>query len=71
MHIIVRYYSCDGVRMARTFKTLAGARAFAHKMVGEHPEIGGMYAASGDGIGTVRCEGATMRDLFPAAWGTQ
>lgn len=66
MEIKVTYRACDGARIARKFKTLGGAKAFAHKYVGECPEMGSSYAASGDGIGTVRVEGITLRELFPA-----
>ena len=64
--IIVKYSSIDRVRTLRTFKTLAGARKFAHRCVGAHPEMGFYYAVSGDGIGKIIVAGdATLRDLFP------
>lgn len=63
--IIVRYRSCDGARERRTFTSLAGARRFAHKWIGEHPDIGSSYAVSFDGIGTIEVEGARLADLFP------
>ena len=64
--ITVRYVACDRTRKQRVFKTLKFARRFAHKWVGSHPEIGGWYAASGDGIGRVTVDGCTLADLFPA-----
>jgi hypothetical protein len=64
--ITVVYSSVDRVRNRRKFKTLSGARAFAHKMVGPHPEIGFRYAVSGDGIGKVTVEGVSLAELFPA-----
>jgi hypothetical protein len=64
--IIVRYLAVDGYRQTRTFKTLAGARAYAQKWVGKFPELGSDYAVSFDGIGTIRVAGgATLRELFP------
>lgn len=65
MEIIVRYSSCDGYSERRKFKTLKGAQKFAHKWVGEHPEIGSSYAVSGEGIGKVTVSGCSLRELFP------
>jgi hypothetical protein len=65
MNIIVRYQACDGFRETRTFKTLAGARRYAHDSVGPHPELGSGYAVSDDGIGVIQVEGARLADLFP------
>ena len=48
----------------RSFKTLRGARKFAHYWVGPHPEIGFKYAVSGDGIGKIEVEGVELRKLF-------
>lgn len=64
--IIVTYRSCDGCRVQRTYKTLTGARKFAQHYVGKHPDFGLDYAVSFDGIGTIRVQGATLSDLFPA-----
>lgn len=69
MTITIVYSSVDGGWTTRKFKTLKGARAFAHKWVGGHPEIGSSYAVSGDGIGKVTVQGATLAELFPAAAG--
>jgi hypothetical protein len=66
MDIRVRYTSIDRCSKSRRFKTLKGARAFAQKWVGQHPEIGCGYAVSFDGIGKVTVEGCTLDELFPA-----
>jgi hypothetical protein len=63
--ITVRYRSLDQFSESRKFKTLAGARRYAHRRIGEHPEIGSRYAVSGDGIGRITCEGCTLAELFP------
>ena len=64
MNIKITRSACDGVRDTRTFKTIQGARAFAVKYVGEHPEMGGDYAVNGDGVATIRVQGATLKELF-------
>ena len=46
--------------------TLAGARRYAADRVGEAPELGLGYAVSDDGVGTIRCSGCTLVELFPA-----
>jgi hypothetical protein len=63
--IHVRYSSIDGHSERRRFKLLRNAKLFAHKWVGEHPEIGSRYAASGDGVGKIECAGCTLAELFP------
>lgn len=66
----VRYQSCDGYRVTKKFKTHAGAKAFAVKMIGRTPEMGRAYAVSDDGIGKIMVEGCTVAELFgdgPAA----
>jgi hypothetical protein len=68
--IKVHYSSVDRFSQTRSFKTLEGARRYAMRWVGEHPEVGGWYAVSGDGMGKVTVTGdATLRDLFPDAEG--
>lgn len=62
IHIL--YTAVDGARMNRKFKTMPGARKFAHNMVGRYPEIGNHYAVSGDGIGKIEVTGATLTQLF-------
>jgi hypothetical protein len=62
----VVYSSIDRVRIARQFKTLAPAMRFAHKWVGQHPDLAGdRYAISNDGVGKITAEGVTLRELFP------
>jgi hypothetical protein len=67
--IKVRYSSIDGFSKTAKFKTMNGARKFAHKWVGEHPEIGSHYAVAGDGVGKVTVEGTTLAELFPNTLG--
>jgi hypothetical protein len=66
--IIVTYKSIDRCYKRRQFKTLSGAKGFAQKMVGPHPEIGTVfqYAVSSDGIGKIEVRGASLEELFPA-----
>ncbi|MHC4293935.1 MAG: hypothetical protein ACYSTX_06530 [Planctomycetota bacterium] len=67
MVIKVKYSSIDHCHKYGTFKTLKGAQKFAHKWVGEHPDMGGWYAVSFDGIGKIEVSGdATLKDLFPS-----
>jgi hypothetical protein len=63
--ISVLYTTVDRCRVKRQFKTLAGAQRFAHKWLGETPEIGSYYAVSSDGIGKIECAGCTLYELFP------
>ena len=65
--IIVWFETVEHERGSKKFDTLASARAYAHRYVGTHPDIGRHYAVSHDGIVTVRVEGATLADLFPSA----
>ena len=65
--ITVFYNAIDGALARRKFKTLAGARGYAVKMVGATPEFGSYYAVSGDGIGKITVEGCTLRELFAGA----
>jgi hypothetical protein len=65
--IVVRYRSIDRFSKTRTFKTLAGAQAYAQRWVGEYPSLGGGYAVSDDGVGKITVTGASLRDLFPGA----
>lgn len=62
--ITVTYHSIDGVRKSQNYRTLAGARAFAVKWVGENAEFGMGYAISGDGVGKVTVQGCTLQELF-------
>lgn len=65
--IVVRYSSIDRCHKRGTFRTLAGARKFAHRWVGPHPDVSLHfgYAVSDDGIGKVTWEGCTADELFP------
>jgi hypothetical protein len=63
--IKVTYQSVDRFRMARSFRTIEGARAFAQRRLGPHPDLGSGYAVSFDGIGTITVQGARLADLFP------
>lgn len=63
--ITVTYTSIDRLRKKRSFKTLAGARRFAHSYIGAHPDIGLGYAVSFDGLGKVEWSGTTAAELFP------
>lgn len=65
--IKISYRAVDGFRKTSKFKTLEGARTYAHKAIGEHPDMGSDYAVSFDGIATIRCEGCTLAELFPGA----
>jgi hypothetical protein len=65
MEIKITYQACDGFVCRKAFKTLAGAQRYAQRMIGRHPEIGCGYAVSGDGIGTIRVQGATLAEIFP------
>lgn len=68
MSITVRYSSIDGFSKTRKFKTIEGARKFAVRYVGEHPDHGGgNYAVSFDGVGKVTVQGCTLAALFDAA----
>ena len=66
MLITIRYNSIDGYSQTRRYATLAAARRFAWKWVGETPEIGWPeYAVSPDGVGRVTWAGCAAEDLFP------
>jgi hypothetical protein len=65
--ITINYRSVDGYRLTRRYKTVKGARAFAVKWVGKHPDIGSSYAVSFDGIGIIRAEGISLEALFEDA----
>lgn len=62
----VLYQAVDGFAQRRTFYTLALAQRYAQERVGQFPDLCAMYAVSYDGVGTIRVEGATLEDLFPA-----
>ena len=56
--IRVHYSSIDRFSESRRFKTLTGAQKYAQKWVGPHPDQGGTYAVSFDGVGKVTVSGA-------------
>ncbi|WP_171181152.1 hypothetical protein [Ruegeria sp. HKCCD8929] len=62
--ITVTYLASDGFTKTETFTTRSEAREFAVHWVGEHPEMGGTYAISGDGVGRITAEGISINDLF-------
>jgi hypothetical protein len=60
----VAYHAVDGYQGTKFYKTLKGAQRYAQRMVGAHPEMGGNYAISGDGIGKV-ASNIPLKELFP------
>jgi len=62
--ITVRYSAIDGFSRMRKFKTVEGARKFAHRYVGADADLGTSYAVSVDGIGKVTVEGCTLMELI-------
>lgn len=72
--IKLRFSTADRYSKTRTFKTLKGARKWAHEMIGAHPDISlqfryavGMY---GDSKIEIR-EGTTFAELFPGTAGAE
>ena len=65
MEIQVAYHSVDGYQETKFYKTLKGAQRYAQRMVGAHPEMGGNYAISGDGVSKV-ASNISLRELFPS-----
>lgn len=63
--IKVHYCSIDGVHKMKRCQTLREAQLWAINWVGQYPEVGSHYAVSGDGVGKVTVEGASITDLFP------
>lgn len=66
--ILVRFSSYDGGLKTARFKTLDGARRFAQKYVGKHPDISETYgyAVSDYGDAKIQVRGATLQELFPS-----
>jgi hypothetical protein len=56
----------DHWRETRHYKTLKGARKFAHRVVGPHPDLGGGYVVSFYGDTVLVFDGASYNELFPA-----
>jgi hypothetical protein len=71
--IKVKYSTIDRFTKRGSFKTIAGARKFAHKWVGKHPDISYSYgyAVSDSGTGKVEIDGEVdgrpvrWKDIFP------
>ena len=63
--ITVSYRTCDRYGESRSFATLAGARSYAIRKIGPHPEIGTSYAVSPCGTAVIRVKGTTLESLFP------
>lgn len=63
--IRVTYTAIDGCRKVRTYRRLEFAQRFAQTHVGAYPELGSDYAVSGDGVGKITVQGATLAELFP------
>jgi hypothetical protein len=66
LRIAVSYDSIDRFHKRRVFRTIEGARRFAHRHVGPHPDRGSFYAVSDDGIGKITVTGLSLDELFPA-----
>ena len=66
--IIVTLRSIDRFHLRRSFRTLAGAQAFAHRYVGPTPGISltFQYAVSDDGVCKITAS-CSIVDLFPAS----
>lgn len=62
--IKLSYRTVDRFSETRRFKTLKGARKYAHRRVGAHPDYT-WYAVDAYGTGRLTCEGCTMAELFP------
>ncbi len=66
MKITVNYKASDGFKESKTFTKIAKAKAWAIEWVGDTPNFGAAYAVSYDGVGTIRCKGCTIQELFEA-----
>jgi len=65
MKIKISYRATDGYSKTKTYTTLKGAMKYAHDMLGKHPDMGGGYAVSFDGVGRITVTGCTISELFP------
>jgi len=67
MDIRVSVRTVDHHHESRRFKTVDGARRYAQRWVGEHPDVAEVsaYAVSQDGVVVVRVRGLTLGELFP------
>lgn len=60
------FSTIDRYHESRSFKTLEGARAYAHRKVGAHPEYSSFgYVVSSYGDAKLTFSGATFEELFP------
>jgi hypothetical protein len=67
--IKLAWTTVDRAYESRTFKTLAGARKYAHRKVGATPEIGTYYAIDGYGVSKIVVRaGTTLKEIFPDAF---
>jgi len=66
--VVVKVKTLDGFSSRRSFKTLEGARTFAHRYVGPHPEVSLTFGYAVGAYGDVKAtwEGCTAFELFPA-----
>lgn len=62
--ITIRYSAIDGFSATKKYKKIENARKYAKERIGDHPEFGGGYAVSDDGVGKITCHGCTLQELF-------
>jgi len=59
----VHFLATDGERQeSRSFATLAGARNFARRMIGDQPDLNGDHAVSAAGF--IDVDGLAVEQLF-------
>ena len=65
--VTLRVTTTDRFNSKRSFKTLKGARAFAHRYVGKHPDVSETFRYAVGAFGDVKVEwdGCTSGELFP------
>jgi hypothetical protein len=63
--IVVTFSTIDHHRERRVFKTLEGARKYAQKKLGEHPDMGSTYAVGAYGDAKIEVRGCALAELFP------
>jgi hypothetical protein len=64
LRIVVRYRAIDNFTKRGEFRSIAGARRFAKKYLGDEFEIGTGYAVTYDGIGRITVEGTDLYTLL-------
>lgn len=57
----------EGGSKTKSYKSLKGAQKAAHYQIGPHPSLGSSYAVDDYGCCTVRVEGCSLQELFPAS----